>query len=173
MGLFKKLKKVVKKVRKGLGLPALTVGNTLKAVGGIAVPGGALGAVAGSVLRSKLKSAAIGGGKHVIRSKAARALVDRVVRLAPPTASASAAQTMPGGAPLSSAAERRNAKTARAVRSRRPKAAPRGKASKPRRRSSGRKPPTGGLNLKALSASWKAAGKPGRWIDWVKANGRA
>jgi len=33
-----------------------------------------------------------------------------------------------------------------------------------------RKPPTGGLDLKALSVSWKAAGKPGRWIDWVKSH---
>lgn len=36
-------------------------------------------------------------------------------------------------------------------------------APKPRRRL-----PTGGLDLKALSKSWRAAGKPGRWIDWVK-----
>jgi len=33
-----------------------------------------------------------------------------------------------------------------------------------------RKPPTGGLNLKALSASWKAAGKPGTWQGWIAAN---
>lgn len=30
-----------------------------------------------------------------------------------------------------------------------------------------RKPPTGGLDLKALSASWKAAGKPGSWQEWI------
>lgn len=35
-----------------------------------------------------------------------------------------------------------------------------------------RKPPAGGIDLKALSASWKAAGKPGKWIDWVKQNGK-
>lgn len=31
--------------------------------------------------------------------------------------------------------------------------------------------PKGGLDLKKLSRSWRAAGKPGRWIDWVKAKG--
>jgi len=30
--------------------------------------------------------------------------------------------------------------------------------------------PTGGLDLKALSASWKAAGKPGSWPQWIQAN---
>jgi len=34
----------------------------------------------------------------------------------------------------------------------------------------GRRPPTGGLDLKALSASWRAAGKPGTWQGWIKAN---
>lgn len=33
-----------------------------------------------------------------------------------------------------------------------------------------RRPPTGGLDLKALSASWKAAGKPGTWQGWIAAN---
>jgi hypothetical protein len=25
--------------------------------------------------------------------------------------------------------------------------------------------------MKQMAADWRAAGKPGRWIDWVKANG--
>lgn len=33
-----------------------------------------------------------------------------------------------------------------------------------------RRPPTGGLDLKALSASWRAAGKPGTWQGWIAAN---
>jgi len=37
-------------------------------------------------------------------------------------------------------------------------------------RQGGRRPPTGGLDLKAISARWRAAGKPGRWIDFVKAS---
>jgi hypothetical protein len=39
------------------------------------------------------------------------------------------------------------------------------KALRPRR-----KPPSGGLDLKALSASWNAAGKPGTWQGWIAAN---
>jgi hypothetical protein len=35
---------------------------------------------------------------------------------------------------------------------------------------SGRRAPTGGPALKGLSVSWRAAGKPGRWIDWVKSH---
>lgn len=41
------------------------------------------------------------------------------------------------------------------------------KPAKPR---SARKPPTGGLDLKALSQSWNAAGKPGTWQGWIAQN---
>lgn len=42
---------------------------------------------------------------------------------------------------------------------------------KPVKRKKGtRKPPTGGLDLKALSVSWKAAGKPVSWQQWIKQN---
>jgi len=34
----------------------------------------------------------------------------------------------------------------------------------------GRSAPKGGLDLKAIAAKWRKAGKPGRWIDFVKAN---
>jgi hypothetical protein len=46
------------------------------------------------------------------------------------------------------------------------------RARRPKARRSGvkRRPPTGGLNLKALSASWRAAGKPGTWQGWIQAN---
>lgn len=33
-----------------------------------------------------------------------------------------------------------------------------------------RRPPPGGLDLKALSASWRAAGRPGTWQGWIAAN---
>lgn len=46
----------------------------------------------------------------------------------------------------------------------RKKAAPAPKAK------SKRAPPSGGLDLKGLSASWKAAGKPGTWQGWIQAN---
>lgn len=35
------------------------------------------------------------------------------------------------------------------------------------RASSGRTAPRGGLNLRAMSQSWNAAGKPGTWREWV------
>jgi hypothetical protein len=47
---------------------------------------------------------------------------------------------------------------------------PRRKRKPPKALRPRRKPPTGGLDLKALSASWKAAGKPGTWQGWIAAN---
>lgn len=35
-----------------------------------------------------------------------------------------------------------------------------------------RRAPTGGLDLKAISVAWNKAGKPGRWIDFVKASAK-
>lgn len=32
----------------------------------------------------------------------------------------------------------------------------------------GRTPPRGGLDLKAMAAQWRAAGKPGTWLGWIK-----
>lgn len=37
-----------------------------------------------------------------------------------------------------------------------------------RRKSNGRTPPRGGLDLKAISAMWKGEGKPGTWPNYVK-----
>lgn len=48
---------------------------------------------------------------------------------------------------------------------RRKRDAGKGKASPTKRRA-----PTGGLDLKAIAVRWRAAGKPGRWIDFVKAS---
>jgi len=33
-----------------------------------------------------------------------------------------------------------------------------------------RKPPPGGLDLAAMAREWKAAGKPGTWLSWIKSN---
>lgn len=33
-----------------------------------------------------------------------------------------------------------------------------------------RRAPKGGLDLKAMAAAWRAAGKPGTWRDWIKTN---
>lgn len=57
--------------------------------------------------------------------------------------------------------------------------APRKKAASParrpaRRRASGtrRAPPRGGLDFKAMSVEWRAAGKPGSWQEWIRNNPR-
>lgn len=47
---------------------------------------------------------------------------------------------------------------------------PRRKRKPPKALRPRRKPPSGGLDLRALSASWKAAGKPGTWQGWIAAN---
>lgn len=39
-----------------------------------------------------------------------------------------------------------------------------------KRKGTTRRPPPGGLDLRAMAGEWRAAGKPGRWIDWIKAN---
>ena len=33
-----------------------------------------------------------------------------------------------------------------------------------------RSPPPGGLDLARMAAQWRAAGKPGTWLGWIKAN---
>lgn len=33
-----------------------------------------------------------------------------------------------------------------------------------------RKPPPGGLDLAAMAKEWRAAGKPGSWLSWIKSN---
>jgi len=164
------LKKLFKKTRKALGLPALTLGTAAKlgaavATGGIGAGALALGTAA---VKSKLKSAAVGGIKQVLRTKAQKSQAQKIAQLAPPKVVDIRAQTMPGGAPLKgvrviSSTGRRRKVAAAAAKPKAPKAA---------RRASGkaRKPPTGGLDLKGLSASWKAAGKPGTWQSWIKAN---
>lgn len=162
-------KRAFKKLRKKLGVPALTLGNAAKA-GAIAATGG-VGGLAGAVTLSKLKSAAVGGIKQVARAKAAKALAKRAIAQAPKVIAQARATTMPGGAPLKRANVTRALKGAvvaegKRVAKRARKAAR--KAAAPR--SGKRQAPKGGKDFKALSAAWKAAGKPGKWIDWVKAH---
>lgn len=167
MGFLKKLKKGVKKVRKALKIPPVTLGNVAKA-GGIAATGG-IGGLAGAVALSKLKSAAIGGAKQLIKAKAQRAVLSRLKRTAPvpilaqPKVVDIKATTMPGGSPLrgvKTGGTRKRSSTAR-----KPKAAKAPKAAGAKRAA-----PKGGKDFKALSASWKAAGKPGTWLAWVKSH---
>lgn len=165
MGFLKKVRKAVKKVRGALGLPAITLGNVAKVGGALAV-GGPLAAGA-AVLKSKLKSAAVGGIKQVVRAKAQKAQLRKIGTLAPPKiVGISSAVTMPGGAPL------RGVKVKRAKAAALPKAkrAKRAKRVAPKANGAKRKAPPGGKDFKQLSASWNAAGKPGKWIDWVKSH---
>lgn len=95
------------------------------------------------------------------------------------------AVAMPGGARINGAAApwlgRKKRRSARQIEAAEAKSqglklvkAPRGavvarpKSKKAPKVKSKRKAPTGGLDLKALSASWKAAGKPGTWQGWIK-----
>jgi hypothetical protein len=157
------LKKLFKKTRKALGLPALTLGTAAKlgaavATGGIGAGALALGTAA---VKSKLKSAAIGGVKQVLRSKASKAQAQKIATLAPPKVVDIRAQTMPGGAPL---------RGVRVAKQRRKVAAARSYVPAKKALKGVRRPPKGGLDLKALSASWKAAGKPGTWQGWIAKN---
>jgi hypothetical protein len=159
------LKRFLKKARKAVGLPAITLRNAAKvaAVAGTGGLGGAGVALGAKVIRSRLKSAAVGGVKQVIRSKAEKALHDRTAQLIPAGSAASRpkATAMPGGARL--AGELRSLVRRRRRRSVAATSAPAATGTK-------RKAPTGGLDLKALSASWRAAGKPGKWLDWIKSH---
>lgn len=149
------LSKGIKKARKALHLPAITLGNVAKLGAGVAT--GGVAGLAGAALASKLKSAAVGGIKQVVRAKAQKALNDRFATLVPNRQapnSMAPADTMPGGSPFR--------RFASEVRRRRRKA-----ASSPRK---ARSAPKGGLDLRALSASWKAAGKPGSWMDWIRSH---
>lgn len=165
MGLFKKIKKAVKGVRKALHLPAITLGNVAK-VAGVAGTGGlGAGALAlgSGVLKSKLKSAAVGGIKQVLRTKAEKTIAAKMSALSPLAVRDIRATTMPGGAPLRGMVSRVRTAARRVKRRKRPQ--------KPQKRAtSARKAPKGGLDLKAISARWKAAGKPGKWLDFVKAS---
>jgi hypothetical protein len=160
-------KRAFKKLRKQLHLPAVTLGNVGKAaaVAGLTAATGGAGAGLSVIALSKLKSSAVGGLKQVIRTKAAKALAKRVILKHPKVvAAAERAVTMPGGAPLKAVARVR--KTVARVK-RRVKAAAGAPAPTTSKK---RGAPKGGKDFKALSAAWKAAGKPGKWIDWVKSH---
>lgn len=153
------LSKGIKKARRALHLPAITLGNVAKGAAALSTGGLGAGALAlgAQAIRSKLKSAGVGAIKQVIKSKAEKALHDRTAQLLPAVVApntASPAVARPGGAPLRAAVARAAASGPRRRR--------RARAAAPRRA------PTGGLDLRALSASWKAAGKPGTWMDWIR-----
>lgn len=65
--------------------------------------------------------------------------------------------------PMATAPKASSQKKASTPKAKKPKAA---KVKKP----SNRKAPKGGLDLAAISRAWKAAGKPGTWLGYIKAN---
>ncbi len=99
-------------------------------------------------------------------AKSEAAAMAKAMAVSPPKIvgiSSVAATTMPGGAPLRGLPKRSVIKQ--------PKAPAPKQAKKARKAPSGkRSPPKGGKDFKALSASWKAAGKPGTWLAWVKSH---
>lgn len=162
MGFFKKLGRGIRKVAgKKLLKKALRIGAGFVTGGQSEVAIRAVGK-----LKSTAKTLGIGARKGR-RSKSEAAQLAKMAAMRPPgLATTASAETMPGGAPLVRSARRGVGGRVRATVAR-AKAAPRVKT--PRKAAGGRRgPPKGGKDLKALSVSWRAAGKPGRWIDWVK-----
>jgi hypothetical protein len=60
---------------------------------------------------------------------------------------------------------RRRARATKAV-----KRAPRRRTAQPS--TGARRPPRGGLDFRAMSRDWNAAGKPGTWQEWIRSNPR-
>lgn len=119
------------------------------------------GVVPGGKLVSKALSVAKTLGKKRRGRESARKLLPAIkiaqIEQLGPRVPGTLAVAMPGGAPLGKARSGR-------------RRAPSATARPPKAAGSGRKPPKGGLDLKAMAAAWRAAGKPGKWIDWIRAN---
>jgi len=158
--MFGGLKKAIRKNKKGL----LNLGKRVAPVLLAAAP------VAGAIMRGKqaLKSLGV-NPKGAKLGKVEPASVN-VAIAKPAVVPISARQSSRRGAftedyagskKLRSAHSTQSPAVARALAARRKAKRVTGK---------GRRPPSGGLDLKALSASWRAAGKPGTWQGWIKAN---
>lgn len=151
MSFLKKLAKGVKKLTKSKVISAAVRAGTGIATGGAseaALRGLKVAKQLGQSLKSPNKS------KQV---EMAMAKLDAMPRPQVRTATAKPS-AMPGGA------------TIRAGSSTRRKVAATRKKVRQAKAKSGRKAPSGGLDLKKLAAAWRAQGKPGKWIDFVKAN---
>lgn len=142
MGLFGFVKKAVGKVAK-TGLSVVTKGLSDKVL-------------------SALKST--GQAKQAAKQAAAQVATQQrlamLTKVSPSMAKAPAQKVTLALRPLTGK---------KAPAKKRKKAAPKAKAVK---KTSGAKrtPPKGGLDLAAIARQWKAAGKPGKWIDYIKAN---
>lgn len=169
MGLFKKIKKGFGKVLKKVAVP---------------VARGVLSTATGGLSEKAIQAAKALGVSRVLGAKklqplSVRGLIERVqtagpaAKLSMPTGGVgpAPAEVMPGGKRLPRHYTHTSKGGLGLVKgSRKPKRrAKKGTSSAPKR-STGRKPPGGGLDLAAMAAAWRAAGKPGSWRDWIKAN---
>ncbi len=145
------LSKVLKKAKKPL-LGALRTGLAA-----------ATGGTSEAVIRTAgaIRTAAkVAGINKKLRNLPAVKLAETKYTVPAPTEGVGVqATTMPGGAPLGKRAAPGKPRKAKKVKS-------------AKRAASGKKrgPPKGGKDFKALSAAWKAAGKPGTWLAWVKSH---
>lgn len=144
MGLFGFLKKAAGKVLKA-GLGQLTGGISDKAFSAIKQAG---------LQKEAQKQAA--AQMETLKTQV------QMVKLAP---------TM---APISTSAAMVPIRKAVGTRTRKKKAPKKRKTSRvarvPTRAPSKRRAPRGGLQLRAMAAEWRAAGKPGTWLGWIKSN---
>ena len=167
MGFFKKLgrglKKAAKPLLKKVVLKAARLGAGI-VTGGLSEKAISVGKTVGAVLKKGKK-----------QSKSVAAMLGRFDGMtSPKLATTASATTMPGGAPLKRITIAASSRRALGSRRKPPKRLPKGKVPKaPRMATAGkskRKAPSGGLDLKGLSASWKAAGKPGTWQGWISSH---
>lgn len=147
---------------------------------------GSLLKIGGKVLKKAASVATHGASDHVLKAAKSlgqakallkpgkgtaigmQALANRVVpqvRITPTLQMASAGNASPGQySGGSTQAPRRRGRRKKASTSRATRTPARTiSAAKGRKRAA----PRGGLNLRAMSTSWKAAGKPGTWREWV------
>jgi len=140
MGIFGFVKKAVGKVVK-TGLSVATRGVSDKVLKGLKQLG-----------QAKQAAKAAAANEITLQRYAQMAKVAPKVAITKAPAAVKLA-LRPMGAPKPKAKKRRKAA-----------AAPRAKST------SGRKPPKGGLDLAAIGRAWRAAGKPGSWQAYIKAN---
>lgn len=149
MGFFKKLGKIGKKAFKLVARPALSI-----ATAGLSEKAIALGKNIGSLVKG-----ARGDIASRTLTKIPKPQLQALILKTKIGTPGIAAQTMPGGARIAGKGLA-SPKRRKAV-----KKAPKRVAAAKVKRPKG----TGGIkDFKALSASWNAAGKPGKWIDWVR-----
>jgi len=112
-----------------------------------------------------------GGGGAKAALKAAKTATLNAQQLAQitkltPSVKGSASQKVQAALKPVAKVPKAKTKTTKAKATPKPKKA---KAAKVKKAST-RKPPKGGLDLAAISRAWKAAGKPGTWLGYIKAN---